>query len=45
MFGGRRSRHCAGPETEESVIDRLARLACQMVAGVFFRKKILGQGE
>ena len=33
MFGG----------AEESRIDRCARLGCQMVAAVFFRKKIVGQ--
>jgi acyl-[acyl-carrier-protein]-phospholipid O-acyltransferase/long-chain-fatty-acid--[acyl-carrier-protein] ligase len=43
MFGGWRSRRSADSETEESIIDRLARLACQMVAGVFFRDKIVGQ--
>lgn len=33
----------AGSATGESLIDRLARLGCQMVAWVFFRPKLVGQ--
>jgi acyl-[acyl-carrier-protein]-phospholipid O-acyltransferase / long-chain-fatty-acid--[acyl-carrier-protein] ligase len=43
MFGRWSSRRSAGSEMEEGIIDRLARLACQMVAGAFFREQIVGQ--
>jgi acyl-[acyl-carrier-protein]-phospholipid O-acyltransferase/long-chain-fatty-acid--[acyl-carrier-protein] ligase len=36
-------RRAAGSEMEDSIIDRFARLVCQMVAGAFFRKQIIGQ--
>src|SRR5579862_9833165 len=43
MFGHWPSYSRAGSETGESIIDRLARLGCQMVAGVFFRPKVVGR--
>ena len=43
MFGQWPSYCTAGSEAGESIIDRLALQACQMVAGAFFRRKVVGQ--